>query len=320
MTANSYNDMRYRLTQNFKQKFALQMNNEDDYVRIFEKRGKKKPSQIFGRGLMCKENGEVFEFQTAKICSTEEYNVLISNKIEELREKCLIRARKIPVMPEIVEFENIEDYLRDITKVPIGITKDILKVYVYDFKRNFINIIASKNLENAVEFIENIYKKLLLLKNLEIHICDVDEMLQIGRTDIKNEYNKFISSLGENNKKDKVCIIIGIDKFIAEYQDSSNNFGDTLKIASDSKKCNYIFVDNAVKIKNHEYDAWYKSYVSKDEGIWVGNGIENQYAITINFERKSIVNNCGRNYGYVIRQGNVKLIKLIEMKEEENNE
>lgn len=320
MAANTYNDMRYRLTQNFKQKFALQMNNEDEYVRIFEKRGKKKPSQIFGRGLMCKENGEVFEFQTAKICSTEQYNDLISKKIEELREKYLIRARKIPVMPDIVEFENIEDYLQDISKVPIGITKDILKVYVYDFKRNFINIIASKNLENAVEFIENIYKKLLLLKNLEIHIFDVDEMLQIGKTDIKNEYNKFTNSLGENNKKDKVCIIIGIDKFIAEYQDSENNFEKTLKIALDSKKCNYIFVDNAVKIKNHEYDAWYKNYVSKDEGIWVGSGIENQYAITINFERKSIVNNCGRNYGYVIRQGNVKLIKLLEMKEEESNE
>lgn len=320
MTTNAYSDMRYRLTQNFKQKFALQMNNEDDYFKIFEKRGKKKPSAIFGRGLICREKGEIYEFQTAKISKAEQYNILVSEKIEELKEKYLTSARKIPVMPDIVEFENVEDYLQDITKVPIGISKDILKVYVYDFKRNFINIIASKNLENAVDFANNIYKKLLLLKNLEIAIFDVDEMLQADKTSIKDEYNKFINGLRDKDKKDKLCIIIGVDKFISEYEDVENKFENTLKIAAESRKCNYIFVDNAVKLKNHEYDIWYKNYISKDEGIWVGSGIENQYTITINFERKSIINNCGRNYGYVIKQGNVNLIKLLEMKEEERDE
>ena len=38
--------MRYRLTQNFKKKIVLQLNNEDDYFNIFDKIGKKRPSHI----------------------------------------------------------------------------------------------------------------------------------------------------------------------------------------------------------------------------------------------------------------------------------
>ena len=156
VTSSTYNDMRYRLTQNFKQKIALQLNNEDDYLRIFDRKGRKSPSPIFGRGLVTKENEEVYEFQTAKICKTEEYNALLKEKIEKLKEKYPIKAKRIPVMPNIVEFEDVENYLQDITKVPIGITKDILKVHLYDFKRNFINIITGRNIDNIVDFVANI--------------------------------------------------------------------------------------------------------------------------------------------------------------------
>ena len=36
-TVSVYNAMRYRLTQNFKKKIVLQLNNEDDYFNIFDK-------------------------------------------------------------------------------------------------------------------------------------------------------------------------------------------------------------------------------------------------------------------------------------------
>ena len=65
ITASAFNDLRYRLSQNFRQKIALQLNNEDDYLNIFDGIGKKRPSHIFGRGLAKLE--DIYEFQTARI-------------------------------------------------------------------------------------------------------------------------------------------------------------------------------------------------------------------------------------------------------------
>ena len=105
MTCSSYNDVRYRLLQNFKQKIALQLNNEDDYYNIFDDIRKKRPSHLFGRGLVRLEDGGIYEFQTAKICEPEKWNVYIREKIDELNETDQIPAKPIPVIPDKVTFD-----------------------------------------------------------------------------------------------------------------------------------------------------------------------------------------------------------------------
>ena len=93
-----------------------------------------------------------------------------------------------------------------------------------------------------------------------------------------------------------------------------------LKNTRNMGNCNYIFVENATRFKNHEYDDWYREYITGDSGIWVGNGIDDQYLISINSNRRTIVNNCGSSYGYVIKQGNYRMIKLLGIKEEKDDE
>ena len=99
MTVSAYTDIRYRLSQNFKQKIALQLNKEDDYYNIFDRVGKTRPAHIFGRGLVVRDEGQVYEFQTAKICEPEEYNTHIKEKIEELQKNNSLVANKIPILP-----------------------------------------------------------------------------------------------------------------------------------------------------------------------------------------------------------------------------
>ena len=73
-------------------------------------------------------------------------------------------------------------------------------------------------------------------------------------------------------------------------------------------------------VLNHEYDEWYKEYVSGDTGIWIGNGISDQYLINVNTANKEVINSCGDSFGYVIKQEEPYLIKLLGMKQkgEEN--
>ena len=75
-----------------------------------------------------------------------------------------------------------------------------------------------------------------------------------------------------------------------------------------------IIAENVTKSKNHEYDNWYKECITKEDGIWVGNGIDNQYLFDL-ISSRNIVNNCGSSYGYAIHGGQEKMIKLLGLKD-----
>ncbi len=320
VTTSGYGSMRYRLTQNFKKKIILQLNDENDYYNIFDNVGKKRPSHIFGRGLLEMEDGEIYEFQTAKICEPEEYTQKIRQTIEGLKKEQMIEAKPIPVLPNKVTFESVKEFAKDLTKVPIGIVEKNLKVSLYDFKKNFMTMITSKNMEDAVQFTVNVLGELNSLKNINIKIFDAERVVLSKKVDLKEEFTTFVSNIYKDIKKHTICVFIGIDKFLTDYANIGSDFNTVIKQLEDKENYSVIVVENANKFKTHEFEDWYKNYVSKENGIWIGNGVDNQYLITINSSRKDLINNCGRSFGYIIKEGIATLIKLLEMKEDEDDE
>ena len=313
ITANTTSDVRYRLSQNFKQKIALQLNNDDDYYNIFDWVRKKRPSNMFGRGLVKLE--DIYEFQTAKICEAENWNSHIKEVINNLNKTYEIGAKPIPTLPERATIDNVKEYLDDISLLPIGINRKNLNVYRYNFRRNLINIITSKNIETSVEFVSYILEELKLIKNLNVVLFDAERLLQNGNLELN--YKNFKLNVENNLNKNKqiLCVIIGIDKFINDLENGEEEFFELLKSTEGLKNYNYIIVDNYSRLKNREYDSWYKEYISGDTGIWVGNGINDQYLIAINSTNLDMINNCGESFGYAIRQGEPNLVKLLGMKE-----
>lgn len=314
-TASSYNGVRYRLTQNLKQKIAMQLNKTDDYLNIFENVGKKRVSSIFGRGLICLDRN-VFEFQTAKVCEPEQYNTVIKNEIEKLNRQNLIKAEPIAVLPDKVRFEDVKKYLQDLSNVPIGIVEKDLRVYRHNFEQRLVNLIVSKNIKDAAQFAINILGEMININNVETIVFDAEKLIYSKKIDIKQEFNKMIQALELKGNKKIICAIIGVDKFLSEYEDSENQFLIALKRIEELENCNIILVESDAKLKNYEYNDWYRNYMTKDNGIWVGNGVDNQYLITI-IERNELDNKCGRSFGCVIKDGNANMIKLLEMQEED---
>ena len=316
VTASTYNDMRYRLSQNFKKKIALLLNNEDDYLNIFEGVGKKRPSRLFGRGLINIQNSGVFEFQTAKIVSPINYNVRIEEKIAEIKKLNPISAKPIPVIPDKVTLSDVNEYLKDISNVPIGMTKKDLKIATYNFKKNFMNIITSKNMEDAVEFTLSILEEFKQLKNVGIIVLDAERAIQTKKGNLRTDYDQMVTDIKESRTilgRHTIMVIIGVDKFLSDL-DNEEEFADILSKAYNRKTYSFVLVDNTNKLKNHEYDTWYKKNNICDNSIYIGNGIDDQYLISIN-DRKGILNKCGRSYGYLIKQGTPILLKLLGMKE-----
>ena len=65
-------------------------------------------------------------------------------------------------------------------------------------------------------------------------------------------------------------------------------------------------------IKKIEYEAWYKANVNNNSGIWIGNGIVNQYTILLNKMTKELREEIPDNFGYVIINGKTSYAKLVE--------
>ena len=71
------------------------------------------------------------------------------------------------------------------------------------------------------------------------------------------------------------------------------------------------------KIKSLEYENWYKATVRSNHGIWIGNGITEQFTLKINKVSKELYEEIPTLFGYYIKGGNYKLIKFVEIGEED---
>lgn len=317
VTTTSYNNMRFRLSQNFKKKIALRLNKEDELFNIFENVGKKRASNLFGRGLITLEdNKDLYEFQTARICEAEDYNLVIKNKIEELKSKSTKSVSSIPVMPTKVTYNMLKNKLKTLKNIPLGLVEKDLSVSTYNFKKDFVTLMIARNVELASDFSYKIIEEIKNL-NINVEIFDAESTEADKKQEFLERYNKFEESLlSKNVKGETLCIIIGLDKFWDIIGKREVDFYNLLKNANETKLFNFIIVENLKKMKSHEYEQWYKNYISGDTGIFVGNGIDDQYTINISTPRRELKGNCGTSYGYVITSGNAVQIKLLEMTEE----
>ena len=315
LTTSTFHDIRYRLTQNFKQKIALQLNNEDDYLNIFEDAKKKRPSHVFGRGLIRLKG--LYEFQTAKICEAEKWNATIKEEIQNEKEKYQTRAKHIPTLPEKVTLEDTKPYIKGITAIPIGIMQKNLNVLTYNFKKNFVNLITSKNMENLIQFISGMIEEVKIVEDIDLIVLDAERILQTKKETLMNNYKRLITEIDANIQKSKhtLVIIIGIDKFILDLENGEEELHELFKKANEIENYSFILAENFTRFKNHEYDEWYKNYITGDTGIWIGNGITDQYLINVDSSGQEMKNNCGDSFGYMINQGLPTMIKVLGIKE-----
>ena len=316
VTASSYRDIRFRLIQNFKQKLSLQLNNDDDYIYIFDKIGKKRASKLYGRGLIPIDTG-IYEFQTARICDLEkqaDYIKTICNKLKEVDKST---AKRIPVMPDVVEFEHIKDRFSNIDALPIGINKKTLNPAIYNFRKRIVDIIVSKDFDIVTAFADNLANVIRKISNIEVVVFKPEDNHELF---MKN-YETVTQILRDRPaNKEVLCIIEDIEKFGSQLPMGMGELDTLFKAAEDAKNCNFIIADSATRYKNHQFDTWYKAYISSDTGIWVGNGVDNQFVITTEINRKTVIGNCGISYGYIIKQSQATLVKLLGLKEKEEDD
>lgn len=332
ISTTNTNTIRYKLAQNIGQKLVLQLNDNSEYMGIIGRTNGVFPSKALGRGLVRLE--DVYEFQTAYISTS--ISQTVRDIIELLCGQMKSKARSIPVLPPVVTVDFVKNSILGLNSLPIGVSTEELEVVSIDFKRNFIQLIVSTDILNTEKLVLGFTDVLLEvgetlsiiidldhnfskddLKNSMYFDSSIEEIYHFLEDDIIGKFNLVNSKQSLENEiqsmKQTVCTIIGFSKFYDSLDiTKKKNFVVLLKSAKIMKKYNFIFVDTVEGFKKVAYEPWYREYISGDDGLWIGSGISNQMILRLNRTTKEMREEINNSFGFLVRRGNPKLIKILE--------
>lgn len=334
-TCNTPNGMRFKIKQNFSQIYCLQQNNEDDYSTILGNVNKSYPSKLFGRGIIKAEN--VYEFQTASIDTQDKINDLIEEKIKEDKVRYKVKAKNVPILPKVVNYESIEDSLNpNSMDVIIGIEKKSLNISAYNFSKTLINVICANEPSIMEDFTNAFINQLKLKTAFQTMILDASEMdildgTKSGITYEENDFNGFFEKIlkyetdcynlyTQNNynlsvlanQKKILLVINGIEGFKTKLsEENKNKIGEFFSKAKDLGIMNYLIIDSIDNIKKVEYEPWFKEGFNASDGIWIGDGINDQFTLKVSVRTDEVRETVEDDFCFVLKRGKPVLVKYV---------
>ncbi len=320
VSTSTSNAVRNRVAQNFYHKIVLRMPDDGDYRNLIDAPRGLIPANKFGRGVAIL-NDEVLEIQSAFIAKNENISTFIRNLGKELSNKYEYKAPRIPILPQMCSVEDVIYEMKDLTTIPIGIERNTLEVYVYDFTINKINLIISNYISSHIYFIYALIKELAMNSNVYINVIDALNIYKGNYEGVEvftGNFDNVIASMykvlqNEKNTNYKtIYIMIGVsvlkDKLSQDYKSIYEQiFMDVNKYENSI----FIFADDNASLKKIQVDEWYRNNVDNSYGIWLGDGAGDQMAIsiaTLSFEEKKI---AFPFIGYPIFKGNHMIIKYV---------
>jgi len=333
LTVNSINGVKSKLLQTFKTIYSLQLNNEFDYRSIFGNTNGIVPAKLYGRGLFKKDR--VLEFQTAYAFDKEDlYKNILATSIKTFM-TYKTKVKPIPVLPKEVEFGHINKGEIGLNFIPIGMVKKDLGIANIELKDELSYLISFRELDENISFIDK-FLRILDYGNVTTFVMDAKYIYETS--DFKNinylnnnytetieNLNNFVNEVHEilknnNNNirsikeiEDAICVIIGFDKFISSLsKEDKDKFINILNKSKEILKVHFIFVDIPSGFKPYEFEAWYKASINTSSGLWLGDGFAEQYLIKPTKVIQDYYDIIGNNYGYIVENGQVKFIKILE--------
>ena len=334
LTVSTPNGLRFKLKQNFNQEFVLQQNSDDDYTTILGNVHRTYPSKLFGRGIIKKE--DIYEFQTALVCEKDSISDYIRELCNKQSEAVTTKAKKVPILPDVVTYDDIKDELGKDKNIIIGIAKEDLSIVKYDFRKTLINLITALDINSTYDFIKPFINQLLYLNNSNVTVVNTADYV------IDEEYNKYIQNINSDfdtyfekllnyitdlntkyiennynrnifsNMKENTIIFIGIGEFIDRLNsDNKKKLANIFEKSKDLSLFNFIFIDSVDKIKKLEFESWFKTCSNTNDGIWIGSGINDQYTLKVNQRSNELKEQINDEFCFVLKKGKVQLVKYI---------
>lgn len=317
VTLNGVNSVRNKLISNFQQVITLELKDKYDYDSLFGSKVKYKLPHILGRGFIKKDN--VYEMQVAFITDEEDVFDFIESDSFEVSNKYDIKALPIPILPEVVSFDIMKEYLVDNNRTPIGIDVDTLEVVNYEFYSKEGLIISGNDIDLLDKYIRSFSMNLLHFSNNRVFVFSDGEDVNINNVVlIKDDYQKYFEQLLDYiDKSDSNTSYFIIFKSLVNILDNLEikvkqilyTLLDKIRLSSNFK---LILVDTISSIKKIEYNEFYTNNFNNNKGIFIGEGVGEQYVIKINRIPRKYRELQDERFGYYIENNKIKCIKLLE--------
>ncbi len=330
LTANAANTIRYRVAQNFANVYALQLNDTSDYIGLFSGTGGIYPSKLKGRGIY--KTDRVYEFQAAHFAKNASQETLRAF-VEELGRKPGLRAHPVPTLPERVVPSFFQSGFAA-SEVPVGVEKASLHISTWNLNKSVITVVLSQDMGELGATAQGLAEQLSKLKG-SITVLDGAELIEESKNMaygyLKNNFAGRIEALFKemvrrnNTYKQAVAkqqtveeyepeyyLIIGLRTILANLSDQGRDELHTLlEKAELHYNIRFILCEDVKAISEFTSTAWYRRHLSGSDGIWVGDGIADQYCLKVGKLTNSLYSEVPPHFGYTVKRGRPTLAKLI---------
>jgi DNA segregation ATPase FtsK/SpoIIIE, S-DNA-T family len=331
ISANSVNSVPTKTAQNFNNIYAFHLKDKTDYSTVFSNRVSIAPRDIFGRGLFKGQDNTIHEFQTCHIVDDDNLNNTINSFIDSEVKANNILARKIPILPEIVRAVNVNSIKKSLSNIPIGISKKDLNIMTVDYTQSIGNIITANRIAATKKLTISLLEELNTIPNFVLIVFDPQKYLNLNTSLYKNYYEEnidhnfelitnYITNLKANNSNIAGLIVInGLEKTI----NLLNNISRMTDLVGALKKYEHIsllIIDDVAKIKNYNFDEWFKDIFNTNNGLWIGRGICDQSLLHVSTLKKEMLADIKNDMGYVLSDGYSTLTRYIDFVTQDGKE
>ncbi|MBQ0012402.1 MAG: type VII secretion protein EssC [Clostridiales bacterium] len=346
LTAITVGSIRFRLLQNFKQIFTLQLNDESDYSTVVGKTEGLIPAKIKGRGLVRRD--ALYEFQIGRVTLDDMPYMCIQKKCRELDELWEgRRAKKIPVLPKHVDIDFLKDYIKngDQFELPIGVEKNSLAVHYFQFGKRYINTIMS-NGSDYKQFVSDFICFVCREVNHSVYVIDLMDSYVPSSSSVRianstkeceemidelfdqvlyrnNTYKEALDEKKEIEHFEPIMVIMNSFSSITSLINETANEKLSLILEKGAVTYNVCIVlaDQVKAFSSLSYKKWYTSNVSNADGLWIGNGFTEQYTMKANKLTAEMREETSSEYGFSLVDGRAVRLKLLcEHSEEDEYE
>ncbi len=334
ITASSDSSVRVRTRQNMALVYALEQNDDMDYSSILGNCRGKIPAHLKGRGLFRKET--IFEFQTASVVKKDDdLTQFVQKYCEAILQKVNYRAKRIPILPEEVNYQTIRNEIGTELNLAVGVNTSSLAIEKYNFKRNAIHFISGFELEGMYPFVKAFASEaydivntdFLFLNSTDMNFDDApfkdrlylkqfDTVLSTIATYVDKVYALYEAADYSDEvvlkQKSMICFVYGMYDIFNKLKDETKKLlAPMMKKNAAMNLVSFVFIDSPDLLRNFAYEEWFKTGSDSSRGIWIGSGISEQSIIKVAKFNREDRDDIPNDYGYVVSTSRATRVKLL---------
>lgn len=336
VTAGSSNAVRYRTLQNFKTVMTMQLNDASEYSVVVGKTDGLVPAKFKGRGLV--KMDDVYEFQTAYCTEEEDQQAFLRRFCSELADSARHFAKKIPILPDVVDIDHVRDSILGFDSVPMGVSKKDLDIRCVDLSSRIVFPVVGQDLKEMQPFVRELYK--VLRKTGRCIVFDAEQIwsaedrpeTDYSCEDVESVFGSvFMDMVTRNNAykdagldktvlddvREYTCLVVGAQKLYERM--SSDGRGKLVALMQNAQsfyKIHFVLVDTKMRFDVLNMNADIRRQTTGVDGLWIGDGVSDQYQINVTGSTLGYQEEIGSSFGWLVTRGRPTLIKLLsDMKE-----